>query len=143
MCRRKNGHVSEECSRRPGVGSSNAHHRYGYNVYSSQHYHQQPLNRIFGAIGNKSKLEGRLKLVSKNGDYRMDNVQREAIRRSGRAFQVLCNVGCEQRPQRNHMASVMYETATAAVPGCHVFSKFSNVVWSEVLVISLSAAFIW
>ena len=29
---------------------------------------------------------------------------------------------------KNHMASVMYETATAAVPGCHVFSKFSNVL---------------
>ena len=108
------------------VGSSNAHHLLllQHFCYSSQQHHQQPLNRTFGAIGNKSKLEGRLKLVSKNGDYRMDNVQREAIRRSGRAFQVLCNVGCEQRPQRNHMASIMYETATAAVPGCHIFSKF-------------------
>ena len=30
----------------------------------------------------------------------MDGVQREAIRRNETVFQVLCNVGCEQRPQR-------------------------------------------
>ena len=36
----------------------------------------------------------------------MDNVQREAIRSGGRVVPVLCNVGCGQRSQQTHMASV-------------------------------------